>query len=65
MDAEALKKEIRKLSARSIEAKMALHDLSEELPTDWRKIPEVAQATYAIFEALEAARKQLKALETA
>lgn len=62
---DELKAEIKKLSMRGTEAKMALHDLSEELPTDWQKIPEVAQSTFEIFKALAEARKQLKALESA
>jgi hypothetical protein len=60
-----LKAEIRKLSAKATTAKMNLHDLSEELPVDWRKIPEVAQAAFDAHAALEAARARLKQLETA
>ncbi|SOE00940.1 CCE_0567 family metalloprotein [Caenispirillum bisanense] len=60
-----LKAELKKLSARATTAKMNLHDLSEELPTDWEKIPEVAQATYDAHAALMAARAKLKALEAA
>ena len=36
---EALKAEIKKLSAKATQAKMDLHDLSEELPVNWRQIP--------------------------
>ncbi len=39
---EALKLEIKKLSSQAVQAKMDLHDLSEELPTGWERIPEVA-----------------------
>ena len=46
-------------------AKMNLHDLSEELPGDWTKIMEVAQAAYDAYAALDAARTKLKALEAA
>jgi hypothetical protein len=60
-----LKAEIRKLSAKATTAKMNLHDLSEELPINWRTIPDVAQATFDAFAALETARARLKALETA
>jgi hypothetical protein len=63
-DVETLKAEIRKLSARAVAAKMNLHDLSEELPVDWRKIPAVAQAAFDAHAALDAARTQLKTLET-
>jgi hypothetical protein len=60
-----LKAEIRKLSAQAITAKMNLHDLSEELPINWRAIPAVAEAARAAYAALEAARGRLKQLETA
>ncbi|MEL6337224.1 MAG: CCE_0567 family metalloprotein [Pseudomonadota bacterium] len=65
MDIDELKKEVKRLSMRSTNAKMELHDLSEELPTDWQKIPEVAAATYEIFADLAAARKRLKDAEKA
>ena len=64
-DAEALKAEIKKLSAREMNAKMDLHDLSEELPVNWRTIMEVAKNTHDAFAELEARREQLKTLETA
>lgn len=60
-----LKAEIKKLSARAMNMKMNLHDLSEELPVNWTTIMTVAQETYDAYEALEAARKKLKELETA
>jgi hypothetical protein len=64
-DVEALKAEIKKLSARAMNAKMNLHDLSEELPVNWQTIMEVAQKTHDAFAELEAKREQLKTLETA
>ena len=64
-DVEALKAEIKKLSARAMNAKMNLHDLSEELPVNWQTVLEVAQKTYDAFAELEAKRAQLKTLETA
>jgi hypothetical protein len=64
-DADALKAEIRKLSAKATNAKMNLHDLSEELPINWRSIPEVAKAAHEAYAALEAARKALAERETA
>ena len=64
-EVESLKAEIKKLSAKAIQAKMDLHDLSEELPVDWRTIPDVAQRTYEAFELLEKKREELKQLETA
>jgi hypothetical protein len=46
-------------------AKMNLHDLSEELPINWQTILDVAQKAHAAFAELEAKREQLKSLETA
>jgi hypothetical protein len=62
---EALKAEIKKLSARATQAKMDLHDLSEELPISWQQIPEVAQRAHDAYAILEKKRAQLKHLETA
>ena len=64
-EVDTLKAEIKKLSARAINAKMNLHDLSEELPVNWTSIPEVAKAAHDAFAALEAARTKLANLETA
>jgi hypothetical protein len=62
---DALKADLKKLSAKATNAKMNLHDLSEELPVNWPTIMEVAQQTYDAFAALDAARKKLKELESA
>jgi hypothetical protein len=64
-DLEALKAEIKKLNARATQAKMDLHDLSEELPTNWERIPEVAQVAHEAYAALLAARAQLAAAQAA
>ena len=64
-DIETLKAEIKKLSAKATNAKMNLHDLSEELPVNWTSIMQVAQATYDAYAALTAAREKLKELEAA
>ena len=64
-EVDTLKAEIKKLSARAMQAKMDLHDLSEELPVNWRNIPEVAQRTHDAFATLEKKRAELKQLETA
>ena len=64
-DMEALKAEIKKLSAKATQAKMDLHDLSEELPVNWQSIPSVAQKAHDAFAELERKRADLKQLETA
>jgi len=55
--AEELKARIKKLNAQATQAKMDLHDLSEDLPTGWEKILEVAQRAYDLHAALTEARK--------
>ncbi len=62
-DIETLKAELKKLSAKATSAKMDLHDLSEELPNDWERIPEVAAQAHAAFADLTARRAELKRLE--
>ncbi|MFY9627184.1 MAG: CCE_0567 family metalloprotein [Methylocystis sp.] len=62
---DEMKAEIKKLSARAMNMKMNLHDLSEELPINWTSIMSIAQETHDAYAALEAARKKLKELETA
>ena len=61
-DLEALKAEVKKLNARATQAKMDLHDLSEELPTNWERIPDVARTAHEAHAALVAARAKLAAV---
>jgi hypothetical protein len=62
---DTLKAEVKKLNARATQAKMDLHDLSEELPTNWERIPEVAKVAYDAHAALVAARARMAALQIA
>jgi len=55
--ADELKARLKRLNAQAVQAKMDLHDLSEELPTDWEKIPEVAQKAFEAHRALAEARR--------
>ena len=64
-DAEERKAQLKKLNARATQAKMDLHDLSEELPTNWEKILEVAQTAHDAHVKLMAARKALAAAQPA
>jgi hypothetical protein len=59
---ETLKAEVKELSSQAIQTKMDLHDLSEELPANWERIPEVAQRTFQNYEKLTAAKQKLAAL---
>jgi hypothetical protein len=62
-DIEALKAELKRLNARATQAKMDLHDLSEELPTNWERIPEVAAQAHQAHLALMDARQRLAAAQ--
>ena len=64
LDADELKLRLRKLNAQATQAKMDLHDLSEELPTNWEKIPEVARRCHESHAALMEARKAAAAAAT-
>jgi len=61
-DVDDLKSEIKKLSAKAMQAKMDLHDLSEELPINWQQILSVAQRAHESFELLEQKRAQLNSI---
>lgn len=60
-DVEALKKDIKKLNAQATNLKMNLHDLAEDLPIGWEKIPEVAAQAYEAYKNLTEARSRLAA----
>lgn len=60
-DLDALKAQVKKLNQQATALKMDLHDLSEDLPTGWEKIPEIAQKAYEAHAALTEARKALAA----
>lgn len=61
-DMEALKAQVKKLNAQATQLKMDLHDLSEDLPTNWERILEVAQTAFDAHAALMQARKRLSEL---
>jgi hypothetical protein len=60
-DLEALKAQIKKLNAQATNLKMNLHDLAEDLPIGWEKIPEVAQQAFDAYRTLTEARARLAA----
>jgi len=59
---DELKAQVKKLSARAMNLKMELHDLSEELPTRWETIPDVAAQAHEAFAALAAMRARIAQL---
>lgn len=56
---EDLKARIKKLNAQATQAKMDLHDLSEELPLNWELIPEVAARAHLAYRELLSAKQAL------
>jgi hypothetical protein len=64
-DIDTVKAEVKKLNAKATQAKMDLHDLSEELPTNWERIPDVARIAHEAHAALVEARARLAALQAA
>jgi hypothetical protein len=59
---ETLKLEIKKLSSQAVQAKLDLHDLSEDLPAGWERIRDVAEKTFLTHQKLTEARTKLAAL---
>lgn len=51
------KSAMKKLSARAMQSKMDLHDLSEELPLHWERILEVAERAHCAFRELDERKK--------
>ena len=60
---DELKARLKKLNAQATQAKMDLHDLSEDLPTGWERILDVAQRAHDTHAALMAARQEAAAAE--
>ncbi len=62
VDVEALKKDIKKLNAQATNLKMNLHDLAEDLPSGWGRIPEAAAQVYEAYRNLSEMRSRLAAI---
>ena len=60
-DVETLKAQVKKLNSQANNLKMDLHDLAEDLPINWEKIPELAQQTFETYKNLTEARAKLAA----
>ncbi|MBD2294273.1 hypothetical protein H6G06_12420 [Anabaena sphaerica FACHB-251] len=65
MTIEELTVKIRKLNSKAGQMKMDLHDLAEGLPTDYKKLMDVAAETYEIYRQLDELKQQLKKMEDA
>lgn len=58
-DVETIMTNIKTLSARAVNLKMNLHDLAEDLPIGWEKIPEIAAQAFSAYKLLSEARARL------
>lgn len=61
-DMELLKVRVKKLSAQATNLKMNLHDLAEDLPIGWEKIPVVAEQAFTTYKLLTEARARLSSI---
>jgi hypothetical protein len=50
---------LRKLAGKASRLKLDLHDLAEDLPTDWERIPELAARTYEAYAEIDRLQQQL------
>lgn len=62
-DVETLKTEVKKASARAMQAKMDLHDLSEELPVGLENVMATAERVCSAYALLTEKKAELKAME--
>lgn len=61
-DREALEDELRNVTFSAGQLKLDLHDLAEDLPLDWERIPEVAARTHAAYARISELRERIAAL---
>lgn len=59
-DLDTLKGEVKKLSVKALQAKMDLHDLSEELPLGVGNVIAIAERVRDAYAALAAKRTELE-----
>ena len=64
-DVDTLKAEVKKASAKAMQAKMDLHDLSEELPVGIENVMTTAERVRDCYAELAAKKAALKSLESA
>lgn len=62
-DIAPLKQQLKRLKNRAVQLKMDLHDLSEELPLHYERIPEIAQRTYDTYRQINDLQQRIKTLE--
>ncbi len=61
-DREALEIELREVTFSAGQLKLDLHDLAEDLPLDWERIPEVAARTHSAYQRVAELRDRIAAL---
>ncbi len=58
-EVDEIKAQVKKLNAQATALKMDLHDLSEDLPTGWERIMEVAQKTFVAYQNLNEMKNRM------
>jgi hypothetical protein len=61
-DRAEIENELRNLNFSAGQLKLDLHDLAEDLPMDWERIPEVAQRTHAAYARIAELRELIAAV---
>ncbi len=59
---ESLNADLKKYMRQTSQNKLDLHDLAEDLPVGWEKIPEMAAKTFESYRNLDETRKKIAAL---
>ncbi len=59
---ESLNADLKKYMRQTSQNKLDLHDLAEDLPVGWEKIPEMAAKTFESYKKLDETRKKIAAL---
>ncbi|MCI4673634.1 CCE_0567 family metalloprotein [Candidatus Mycolicibacterium alkanivorans] len=57
--AEEIRAELKKLKYSAMQLKLDLHDLAEDLPIDWERLPAVAARTFDTYSAIAGLEREL------
>lgn len=61
VDAQALQARLRKVVGKASRLKLDLHDLAEDLPSNWEQIPELAGRTFDAYAEIASLQAELAA----
>lgn len=57
--AAEIREQLKKLKYSAMQLKMDLHDLAEDLPVDWERVPDVAARTFDTYSAIAQLESEL------